>query len=125
MSFLSWRTILPATVISLFESDGMSREEGTCSREQLEARSSQARDDRAAFVTQLPSGWLKQRKRRTYVSTTEPLDHMYAPAFRVDSRFKRYFEPTMVTNELGELHEDLIHSGLQDPTAKEGRGEQA
>lgn len=57
-------------------------------------------------------GWLKRRKPRTYVSTTEPLDPMYEPAFRVDSRFERYFKPTMVTDDCGHLHEDLIDSGI-------------
>ena len=59
-------------------------------------------------------GWIKARpKPRTYISTTEPLDHMYTPAFRVDSRFESYFKPTMVTDKQGELHEDIINGGLQ------------
>ena len=58
------------------------------------------------------SGWLTRRKKRTYVSTTEPIDRMYVPAFRIDSRFERYFRPTMVTDNSGDLHEDLISSGL-------------
>ena len=58
-------------------------------------------------------GWLKKRTRpRTYISTTEPLDHMYTPAFRVDSRFESYFKPTMVTDKQGELHEDILKSVL-------------
>ena len=58
-------------------------------------------------------GWIRNRPRpRTYVSTTEPLDHMYTPAFRVDSRFESYFKPTMVTDKRGELHEDILTSGL-------------
>lgn len=58
-------------------------------------------------------GWIKARpKPRTYISTTEPLDHMYTPAFRVDSRFESYFKPTMVTDKQGELHEDIVNSGL-------------
>jgi hypothetical protein len=58
-------------------------------------------------------GWLKMRpKPRTFISSTEQLDHMYTPAFRVDSRFESYFKPTMVTNECGELHEDMIRSGV-------------
>jgi hypothetical protein len=47
---------------------------------------------------------------RTHISETEPLDSVYTPAFRVDSRFERHFQPTMVTNENGELHDDLIDS---------------
>jgi hopanoid C-2 methylase len=58
-------------------------------------------------------GWIRKKPRpRTYISTTEPLDHMYTPAFRVDSRFENYFKPTMVTNKQGELHEDILTSGL-------------
>lgn len=58
-------------------------------------------------------GWLRARpKPRTFISSTEPLDHMYTPAFRVDSRFESYFKPTMVTDKCGQLHEDLIESGV-------------
>jgi hopanoid C-2 methylase len=58
-------------------------------------------------------GWIKKRPRpRTYISTTEPLDQMYTPAFRVDSHFESYFKPTMVTDKQGELHEDILSSGL-------------
>lgn len=58
-------------------------------------------------------GWIKNRpKPRTFISSTEPLDHMYTPAFRVDSRYVKYFEPTMVTDKRGELHEDILESGL-------------
>jgi hopanoid C-2 methylase len=54
---------------------------------------------------------------RTFVSTTEPLDHMYKPAFRVESRFEDYFNPTMITDKNGELHVDLLTSGLLDQHA--------
>lgn len=58
-------------------------------------------------------GWARKRTQpRTYISTTEPLDHMYTPAFRVDSRFESYFTPTMVTDKQGELHQDILGSGL-------------
>lgn len=49
---------------------------------------------------------------RTHVSSTEPLDRVYTPAFRLDSRFERYFRPTMVTDKNGQMHDDLIDSGL-------------
>jgi radical SAM superfamily enzyme YgiQ (UPF0313 family) len=49
---------------------------------------------------------------RTHVSATEPLDRVYTPAFRLDSRFERYFRPTMVTDQNGQMHDDLIDSGL-------------
>jgi hypothetical protein len=58
-------------------------------------------------------GWIRHRpKRRTYISTTEPLDHMYTPAFRVDSRYESYFHATMVTDKSGALHQDMIDSGV-------------
>ena len=57
-------------------------------------------------------GWLGRRKPRTYVSTTEPLDSIYKPAFRIHSRFEHYFKPTMVTDACGQLHKDLIGSGI-------------
>lgn len=49
---------------------------------------------------------------RTHVSATEPLDRVYTPAFRIESRFERYFKPTMVTNQNGQMHDDLVDSGL-------------
>jgi hypothetical protein len=66
------------------------------------------------LTTSLTSlGWIKSRpKARTFISTTEPLDHMYTPAFRVDSRYAKYFEPTMVTDRRGELHQQMLESGL-------------
>jgi len=48
-----------------------------------------------------------RRQPRTYVATTEPLDPTYRPAFRVDSRFSRYFLPTMLTDGEGNLTESL------------------
>jgi hypothetical protein len=57
-------------------------------------------------------GWLKQRRRRTFVSTTEPVDQLYTPAFRVASRFQDHFQPTMVTDKSGNLTTELINSGL-------------
>jgi hypothetical protein len=53
-------------------------------------------------------------RRRSYISSTEPLDRLYTPAFRVESRFERHFRPTMVTDHDGQLHDDLIDSGLYD-----------
>ncbi len=64
------------------------------------------------------SDWLnlifKRKRFRTHISTSETLDDVYKPAFRVDYRYKDYFKPTMVTDESGrlseELAEDLIKS---------------
>ncbi len=55
----------------------------------------------------------RQRQQpRTFISTTEPLDCVYTPAFRVASRFEKYFQPVMVTDKSGNLSEDLINSGM-------------
>lgn len=56
-------------------------------------------------------------RRRTYVSTTEILDPTYSPAFRVESRYEDYFTPTMVTDELGRLSEDVAED-LADTSAE-------
>jgi hypothetical protein len=57
-------------------------------------------------------GWMKKGRARTYVSTTEPLDDAYTPAFRVDSRYQSHFQPTMVTDKTGSLASEMIDSGL-------------
>jgi hypothetical protein len=62
-------------------------------------------------------------------TTTEPLDPLYTPAFRVDRRYEAYFRPTMITEANGELTEELredllalstpgpkpSHRGARDP----------
>jgi hypothetical protein len=54
------------------------------------------------------SSWFGQRKRyHTHISTREPLDDVYTPAFYVDSRYEDYFKPTMVTDKSGCLSEGL------------------
>ena len=70
-------------------------------------------------------GWLKKKRPRTYVSTTEALDQSYTPAFRVEGRFERYFRPTMVTDQNGELHEDLVESGVMRGQARVSAGRSA
>lgn len=59
-----------------------------------------------------PTRWRALRPRRTYVSTTDVLDPVYTPAFRVDGRYADYFRPTAVTDSAGrvtdELAEDLL-----------------
>ena len=47
------------------------------------------------------------RYTRTYVGSTEPLDPVYKPAFRLDSKYKTYFKPTMLTDQFGNLNVDL------------------
>jgi len=50
--------------------------------------------------------------KRTFVSTTDCLDPVYEPVFRVESRFASYFEPTCLTDEAGRLNpqlEEVMH----------------
>jgi hypothetical protein len=53
-----------------------------------------------------------KRQRRTYVGSTDPLDAVYRPSFPVHARYRRYFEPTRLTDEdgniCGALQRDLI-----------------
>jgi hypothetical protein len=65
----------------------------------------------ATSPTQLAAPSAKGR-RRTHVSTTEILDSVYTPAFRVDSRYERCFKPTMVTDGAGNLTKEMLDSGL-------------
>ena len=44
---------------------------------------------------------------RTYLGTTEPLDAVYKPAFRLESKYEAYFKPTMLTDSQGHLSESL------------------
>jgi hypothetical protein len=52
------------------------------------------------------------KKPRTFVGSTEALDSVYQPEFRIDSRYQHYFEPTMLTDGDGNLcnaiHQDLF-----------------
>jgi hypothetical protein len=41
------------------------------------------------------------------VSTTEPLDLVYRPAFTVASRHQHLFEPIYLTDPLGRLADDI------------------
>ena len=40
---------------------------------------------------------------RTCITTTEHVDPLYRPLFRVEERYRHYFEPTMVTDAEGQL----------------------
>jgi hypothetical protein len=44
---------------------------------------------------------------RTYVGSTEALDAVYKPAFRLDSKYENYFKPTMLTDKKGNLSETM------------------
>lgn len=55
------------------------------------------------LMATLPTRIGRRRAPRTFVSTTEPLDYFYDPAFRIDSRYESYFEPTMLTDREGRV----------------------
>ena len=44
---------------------------------------------------------------RTYVTTTEPIGPLYEPVFPIDGRYEHYFQPTMVTDEHGNLAQEV------------------
>jgi len=46
-------------------------------------------------------------RRRSFVTTTEPLDSVYTPTFRVQGRYESHFRPTMITDASGALNEAL------------------
>ena len=47
------------------------------------------------------------RHTRTYIGSTERLDAVYQPAFRIESKYEAYFKPTMLTDQHGKLNEAL------------------
>lgn len=57
----------------------------------------------APNVINAPLRSQRNRTPRTYITTTEHIDPLYSPQFRVDERFRDYFLPTYVTNADGEL----------------------
>lgn len=54
----------------------------------------------------------KRVRRHTHISSREPLDDIYEPAFCVDSCYEDYFKPTMVTDSAGFLAEELAEDLL-------------
>lgn len=52
---------------------------------------------------------LRQEERLTYVTTTQPLGPLYRPRFRLASHFRKHFEPTLITDERGELHSSVAN----------------
>ena len=61
-----------------------------------------------------------KKANRTHVSTTEPLDPFYKPAFSVSSRYESYFQPTMLTDAGGNITDELMADCLP-PSPWEGR----
>jgi radical SAM superfamily enzyme YgiQ (UPF0313 family) len=61
----------------------------------------------APVLATSPKQWLARHVRRTHVSTTDVLDRVYRPAFRVESRYEHYFRPTMLTDSAGRITDEL------------------
>jgi hypothetical protein len=59
---------------------------------------------------------------RTHISSTEPLDPLYKPAFAVDARYADHFRPTMVTDGEGQLAEALREDLLRGRESPEVAG---
>ncbi len=49
----------------------------------------------------------RHKFQRTHIGTTEALDAVYKPAFRIDSKYAAHFKPTMLTDQQGNLSEKL------------------
>ncbi len=58
---------------------------------------------------------------RTYVTTTEPVGPLYEPFFPVAESYRGHFEPTMITDERGELCEEVA-ADLMAPAARPSPG---
>ena len=53
----------------------------------------------------------REERRRTFNASTEPLGSLYQPVISVPSRYQDHFQPLLVTDEQGRLHQDL-HADL-------------
>jgi hypothetical protein len=71
----------------------------------------------APLLSTMPRRLGGRQAPRTHVSTTEPLDLVYTPAFRVEARFQKHFEPARVTDGTGRLADDL---GIDIEAARPG-----
>lgn len=61
----------------------------------------------APLLATVPRDLLVARRRRTHVSSTEPLDACYSPAFPVDRRYQSAFQPVVLTDAGGELAREV------------------
>jgi len=59
-----------------------------------------------------PGALLKRKGSRTHVSTTDRLDGIYTPRLPVAKQYERYFQPTRITLESGELNPLLEEDAL-------------
>jgi len=59
------------------------------------------------FAASSPTRLQLGRPRQTYYGPSEALDPFYTPRFRVESRFRDHFRPTMITDAAGAPHPDI------------------
>jgi hypothetical protein len=67
------------------------------------------------------TGFLKRKKLkappRTFVTTDEPVGPLYEPLLPVADKYRHYLEPTMVTDENGDIAEEIAEDmGLASPS---------
>jgi radical SAM superfamily enzyme YgiQ (UPF0313 family) len=55
-----------------------------------------------------PRNLFVRKKYRTHVSTTDRLDCVYTPQLPVGAPYAHHFEPTLITNAVGDLNEEMI-----------------
>ncbi len=76
----------------------------------------------APNVINSPLSWRPRTMKRTHVTTTEPVDPLYEPMFRVDQRHADYFKPSFVTDGEGNLAEDMLIDYEADGSRVLGKG---
>lgn len=57
--------------------------------------------------TAFPNSLRSRNRRRTHLSTTEILDKVYQPAFRVASCYRNHFKPTYLTDQTGQISREV------------------
>jgi hypothetical protein len=61
--------------------------------------------------------WTLKTPPRTYVTTDEPVGPLYEPLLPVADKYRHYLEPTMVTDENGDIAEEIAEDmGLASPS---------
>jgi len=68
-------------------------------------------------ITALPNSLRPRNQRRTHLSTTELLDKVYQPSFRVNPRYQSYFKPTFLTDQNGEISKELASDIYENHSA--------
>ena len=70
-----------------------------------------------------PYSYLHQARPRTHISTTERLDDVYTPRRPIDSKFRHYFEPTVLIDAGGELNPAVQDDALGERKSRTGKSQ--